>query len=240
MSDLLKSVDIRTRLGWMMGGLAVVAALGAVGVGLNGYLNDPRTTAANRPAALVVNGADDPLAPKVFDKTAQVRVHVAGAVRKPGVYALPDWARVEDAIKKARGPLPTADLDAINLADRIRDGEQIRVPYQGRAAISTTHPPTPDPPSIPPTVGGRGVGRYPFAGTPTQGAPPGGGGGEVDLNTATLEQLESLPGIGGSLAAAIIEYRTQHGRFLQPEDLLNVRGIGQRKFEQIRPRVVVR
>ncbi|MBM3458615.1 MAG: hypothetical protein FJX77_08810, partial [Armatimonadetes bacterium] len=183
MSGHFQSMDLRSRLGWMMGALAIVAALGAVGVGLNGYLNRPRTTPD--PARVRTEGAsaaDDPLAPRIFDKTGQFRVHVAGAVKRPGVYALPDWSRVVDAVKKAGGALPSADLDAINLADRIRDAEQIRIPFRGRSERSSAHAPTADPGVVPLAAGGVRSGRYPFAAS----GEPKDAEGSLDLNQATL------------------------------------------------------
>jgi competence protein ComEA len=105
----------------------------------------------------------DPNAPRLFDRSEPIRIHVAGAVRRPGVYSLPAWARVVDAVKKAGGATSEADLDAINLADHLQDAEQLRVPLKGRRGPLTAHQPTPEPPPLSPTAGGHGLGRYPFA-----------------------------------------------------------------------------
>jgi competence protein ComEA len=147
---------------WLLG-LVVVAVLAALGMAYQGYRTTPP---APTPGGLVAGGSgedQDPNAPRLFDRSEPIRVHVAGAVRKPGVYSLPAWARVIDAIKKAGGGTTEADLDAINLADRLQDAEQLRVPMKGRPGSLTAHQPTPEPPPVPPNAGGHGIGRYPFA-----------------------------------------------------------------------------
>lgn len=243
---------------WMMGSVALVAALAAVGVGLNGYRSSPRLPELPQPltpaTAATPGAASDPLAPRLFDRSAPIRVHVAGAVRRPGVYGLSAWARVEDALKKAGGAATGADLDAINLADRLRDGEQVRFPYRGRPEPLAVHPPTPAPLPVPATLGGQRAGRYPFApaalplaaagrgsggsGGAAAGSTAGGAGGlfptPINLNTATREQLDQVPGIGPATAERIIAHREQHGPFQRPEDLLQVDGIGPGRFAQLR------
>lgn len=239
------------RLSWIMGTLAAGAALTAVGVGLNGMRTAPVTKQPRAESAVSAVGEEaDPLAPKLFDKSGTIRVHVAGAVKKPGVYSLQEWARVVDAMKRAGGPTAQADLDAINLADAIKDGEQVRIPTRGRSERLTSHLPAPEPGSLEATVGGVRGGRFPFthpsppsaprvtiegaaatATTETAAASP------LNLNSADKGDLEALPGIGPSTADAILNYREQSGPFVAPEDLLNVRGIGQKKFAQIRPLV---
>ncbi len=234
------------RLAWIMGSLAVGGILTAVGVSLNGYRNTPVTP--EQRAALVsgpVSPEDtDPMAPRLFDKSGPIRVHVAGAVKKPGVYSLPEWARVVDAMKRAGGPTQQADLDAINLADPVKDGEQVRIPLRGRPQRLTSHQPAPEPGPVQSTVGGNRSGRYPFTlsaeavSSPVVVRSSSGPAGKtqfpLNLNTATQKQLEELPGIGPSTAEAILAYRRQSGPFTQPEDLLNVRGIGEGRFDQIR------
>lgn len=146
-------------------------------------------------------------------------VHVAGAVAKPGVYRLPQGARVADAVAAAGGATARAWLDAINLAAPLADGVQVLVPARGEA-----------PPSG--AAGGGGGSGGVGSGT-TRGLP-------VDLNTADVRALEALPGIGPALAARIVEHRTRHGRFRRLEDLLEVPGIGPRTLERLRPHVTVR
>jgi competence protein ComEA len=222
-------------MGWILGSLTVGATLAAVSVGFNGYRTAPPRDVRALAAASAAEPAEDPLAPRLFEQTTSVRVHVAGAVKKPGVYTLPAWARVIDAVKKAGGAAANADTDGINLADRIQDGEQIRIPVRGRRVDLQTHRPAPEPLPVAATVGGRGTGRYPFAQAeaPTAGAQP----GTVDVNTAGREDLDRLPGVGPATADKIIAYRQEHGPFLQPEDLMNVKGIGPAKFERMRPMI---
>lgn len=220
--------------------LAVGGILAAVGVGLNGYQKSPRPAEGPARAGVAPNaGADtDPLAPRLFDQPQPLRVHVVGAVRKPGVYSLPAWARVTDAVKKAGGPTQQADLEAINLADHLKDGEQLRIPRKGRPEALTSHRPTPEPPAVVVTAGGHRPGRYPFTVSRAAG-PATAAAGPISINSATAEQLETLPGVGPSTAAKIIKYRTEFGPFQKPEDLMNVSGIGPARFEKIRPLIVV-
>lgn len=147
-----------------------------------------------------------------------VTVHAAGAVNRPGVYALSDGARVADVVTAAGGLATDADMDRLNLAARVSDGERVYVPRKGEES-----PPTP-------VTGGATNG----SGTTKPGAAP---AGPIDLNTATVEQLDTLPGVGPSTSAAIITYRDRNGRFRAVDELLDVPGIGPAKLEAIRPLV---
>ncbi|GLB67391.1 ComEA family DNA-binding protein [Arthrobacter mangrovi] len=140
-------------------------------------------------------------------------VHVAGAVKKPGIVRLAATARVFEALDKAGGALPEADLAALNLAAMVSDGQQIFVP-------SPQHQPP----------GGAAAGAPPA----TSGGPGAAGGqagsgntGKVNLNTATVEELTGLPRVGPVLAQRIVDFREQHGAFTRPEDLDAVPGIGE-------------
>lgn len=224
---------------WALTTVTAVAALLAVGVWLNGYRSTPTANSPVNPVGVSNQPGADPLEPRLFGQSAPVRVHVAGAVKKPGVYTLPGWSRVIDALKKAGGAAANADLDAINLADPIRDGEQIRIPVKGQPETLPAHQPTPAPAPVPPTVGGRGMGRYPFAtGAATSGrakkATP---ASPVNINTAGIEQLQTLPGVGPATAERIVQFRQEHGPFLKPEDLMNVKGIGEKKFARLQPMI---
>jgi competence protein ComEA len=147
-------------------------------------------------------------------------VDVAGKVRKPGIYRLPDGSRVADALESAGGVKPGTDVSGLNRARRLVDGEQI---VAGGA----------------PAAGGPGKGAG--AGAAPGGAAGGGSGGEqgqpVSLNSATAEQLETLPGVGPVLAQHIIEYREAHGGFTSVDQLQDVNGIGERRFADIEPKV---
>lgn len=142
-----------------------------------------------------------------------VFVHVAGAVRSPGVYELPAGARVADALRAAGGATAQADANSINLARACVDGERVYVPRKGET-------PPPDP-------GGGGPGG------------DAGGGGKININLATVTQLEELPGIGPSLAQRIVDYRDKHGPFKTIRDLMKVQGIGEKKFAALEEYVTV-
>jgi competence protein ComEA len=141
---------------------------------------------------------------------AAVVVDVSGAVRHPGVYRLASGARVLDAVNRA-DPRARADLAAVNLAARLTDGEQVIVPTRG-------HP-----------------GSVPTAGSGESAAPP----APVSLNSGTLEQLETLDGIGPALAQRIIDYRTLHGGFRSLEELDQVSGIGPARLAALHGRVTL-
>ena len=189
-----------------------------------------------------------------FPERPYIRVHVAGAVVRPGLYPLPRESRVGDAVEAAGGPMPDADLDRLNLADFLRDGDQVRVPRRALAppelpfsAAPVRSPrgvPLPEPPPLPPEVGGVYSGRMPSE-SDTSPAPARSRRterpiGVVNLNTATVEELQTLPSIGPVLAKRIVEYRNTHGPFQRPEELIEVKGIGPRTFERLRPYVTVR
>jgi competence protein ComEA len=136
-------------------------------------------------------------------------VHVAGAVRRPGVYSLGPGARVQDAVRRAGGARHSANLDAVNLAAKLADGQQIIVPSNAPAAVAG-------------------------AASPAPGEAP---GAPVSLGSATLEQLQTLDGVGPATAAKIVAYRTEHGGFRSVDDLANVPGIGPKKLAAMKPHV---
>jgi competence protein ComEA len=140
---------------------------------------------------------------------------VEGAVLQPGVHRLPTGARVTDAVAAAGGLAPTADGARLNLAAPLQDGQRVYVPAVGQEP--------------PPVVGPTG----PQGGSDEQPSGP------VDLNTADADALDALPGIGPATAAAIIEHRKEIGGYTSVDQLLDVRGIGEAKLEQLRPLVTV-
>ena len=181
------------------------------------------TGATGSPGAVGAPGSPDSDAPG----TTQVTVHVAGAVLAPGVVTLAPGARVVDAVRAAGGLAADADSDRINLAAPLVDGSRIAVPRRGEG------PPVEVPTSVP--VAPAGPAGRGSAGSGTGSAPA----APVDLNTATAEQFDALPGIGPSTATAIIARRDQSGPFRSVDDLLDVRGIGPAKLDAIRNLVTV-
>ncbi|AOX67867.1 hypothetical protein BJK06_15755 [Curtobacterium sp. BH-2-1-1] len=152
-----------------------------------------------------------------------VVVHVVGAVARPGVVTLPGGSRVSDAVERAGGARDDADLARLNLARVLVDGERLYVPKVGET-------------DIPAALDGSS--------SSSDSAGAGGGAGSaddavVDLNTADQTLLETLPGIGPSLAGRILAWRDEHGRFAAVEDLLDVSGIGDVRFAELRDRVRV-
>ena len=162
---------------------------------------------------------------------AMVTVHAAGAVAAPGVYTLAATARVADVLTAAGGVLPEADVNRLNLATKVADGERVYVLRQG------------EPPDAAGVAGGGAAGAAGSLGGSAGGSPASAGAGGppplIDLNTATLEQLDTLPGVGPATAQAILTYRTRHGRFRSVTELLQVPGIGPAKLEAVRPLVKV-
>lgn len=170
--------------------LAVLLLLGAR------WLDRPDVTAV--PAAAPVRVRAGPAV------RPRVTVDVTGAVRRPGLYRLPDGSRVADALERAGGPTRKAFLEGVNLAAPLADGQQVLVPRK-------------------PAIGG---------------AVPGAATGPVSLSTATLEQLDTLPGVGPVTAQKILDYRSGHGAFRSVEELDAVPGIGPATVEELRELVV--
>lgn len=182
-------------------------------------------------------GPTPPASPPVSPPVREIVVHVVGQVATPGVVRLGDGARVTDALAVAGGPLPAADLQHVNLARVLTDGEQVYVPKPGETAPAGWAA------AGAPGAGGPGAGGpvAPAAGPPGGAGRPTGltGAAAVDLNTADLAALDSLPGVGPVLAQRIIDWRRSHGRFSSVEELAEVTGIGEKLLAGIRSRVRV-
>jgi competence protein ComEA len=146
--------------------------------------------------------------PSPIPTPAQLAVYVTGAVVNPGVYYLPEGSRVEEALQEAGGPTAEADLNRVNLAQRVHDEEQIYVPEVGEES-----------PLVP-------------LGSPSEGGP-------ININTASVAELEALPGIGPTLAQCVVDYREAQGPFAAIEDIMNVQGIGEGLFNEIRDLITV-
>jgi competence protein ComEA len=159
----------------------------------------------------------------VTSSAGQVRVYVVGQVQRPGVVSLAAGARVEDAVDAAGGSTGKADLAVMNLARKVVDGERIVVPRPGEKV--PTADPIPAPDGAAPADGQAGTSSAP--GTP------------VDLNTATVADLDALPGVGPVIAGRIVAWRQQNGNFKTVDDLGEVSGIGDATLEKLRPLVRV-
>ncbi|MDQ3645748.1 MAG: helix-hairpin-helix domain-containing protein [Actinomycetota bacterium] len=189
-----------------LAGAAVVVTLVLVGRPAPAQIAPPSQLAAPSqppPAAVASVSSSGPT----------VLVHVAGAVRKPGLYEFPPGARIADAIETAGGPTARADLDALNLAELLVDGTKVEVVRVGES----------------PTVAPGAVG-------PTTGAQP---GALIPLNSADQAMLETIPGVGPVTAMAILSYREQIASFSSLEQLLEVDGIGPATFDSIRTYVTL-
>lgn len=192
--------------------LAVVVSLGGF---RGGVVIERESAPATAPAvtAETLSAASPP-----ESVVASAFVHIDGAVVAPGVYELTgEHPRVNDAVMAAGGLTGDADTTALNLAAALSDGEKVHVPRQGEVMASGQT-------SLGPASGSDG-------GASSSGV--------ININTATAEELDSLPGIGPSTAAAIVEDRERNGPFASPEDLMRVSGIGEGKFSKLKDQIRV-
>ncbi|SHI35505.1 helix-hairpin-helix domain-containing protein [Desulfofundulus thermosubterraneus] len=206
--------------------ILIVAAILVFGGGYRYALWQQRVDAKNKPAL-------EQLKPPENLEKKELVVHVAGAVEKPGVYRLPSGARVQDAVQMAVAR-PEADLDMLNLAAPLADGQKLVVPVKQPGLTGGAVPLQNMPGSGPVNATLR---DNPFA--QPHGKSPTGSGSLVNINTADQKELETLPGIGPSLAQRIIQYRETNGPFKVPEDIKNVSGIGDKRFEQLKDYITV-
>ncbi|MEO7122098.1 MAG: ComEA family DNA-binding protein [Lacisediminihabitans sp.] len=206
---LLSPVKSRMRLGI---GAAVVLVL--VGLGIAVLVSTLGSHGTTKSLVASVGPSGSPSTGTAGSKagkasSAAIFVHVVGAVERPGLFSLRDGDRVVDAIAAAGGFADTADQAQVNLARFVSDGEQLVVPVIG---------------ATPPAAGAAGGGAA---------------GGKVNLNTADLTTLETLPRVGPAMAQRIIDWRTSKGRFTSVEDLMSVTGVGDKTFEQLKALVTV-
>ncbi|MDR3541739.1 MAG: helix-hairpin-helix domain-containing protein [Desulfosporosinus sp.] len=175
----------------------------------------------------------------------EIVVYVAGAVEKPGLVHLAPDARLDDALKQV-SPLPEANLDSMNPAEKLKDGQKVSVPYKS-LTLSPGTTVVGNPQNVVSGSTGNNVGS-------TTGTDSGAVGvglvnsssvssasleGKININTAGVAELDKLSGVGPALAQRIIQYRTEHGPFARPEDLENVSGIGTKTFEKMASQVTV-
>lgn len=153
---------------------------------------------------------------KTKDDKEDIVVYVIGAVKTPGVYSLQEDSRIKDAIEIAGGPLEDADLLILNLAEKLQDEDKLYVPRQGEINKDVQNIPDQN----------FGISSK--------------DDDKVNINTATLEELKTLPGIGPATAQKIIDHRSENGLFKTIEDIKNVSGIGDKKFEQIKEKITAR
>ena len=166
--------------------------------------------------------------PQPTNTPQPLRVYVTGQVNRPDVYYLPPGSIIKDAIALAGGPTDTADLTIVNLAQELQDQQQITLPAKSETL--------PTPPVV---VGGVANPAPATNGSQSAGSQPLIAGQKINLNTATLDDLTQLSGIGPAIAQRIIDYRTSNGHFSVIEDLVNVKGIGSATFEKVKDSVTI-
>lgn len=219
-------------------GLRAAVLLGALAVVLSGWFwwraatGAPEVVAPSEPSSAAVHepgpGRDlvavPPSGTAAAPDTRRILVHVAGAVLKPGVVELPEGSRLREAVAAAGGCAPAADPDRLNLAAVVEDGEKVLVPERGQ-------PPAGEP------AAGDGAGAAESGAGATGGA--GTGGARINLNTAGVAELGTLPRVGPVLAQRIVDWRQEHGRFQSVEELDAVDGVGPKLLAALLPLVRV-
>jgi competence protein ComEA len=208
-------VGIRERLDSLsraeLAGLVVVVVATLAGAGLWYMRSLPKPVAIASGGAAPGGGATPASASSPSPSSPPIIVDVTGWVRSPGVYEFAAGERVIDAVERAGGARPNADLSGLNLAAPLTDGTQVVVPKEGAAGATGS----------------------------TSGDGSTSAGGLININTASATELEELSGIGEVLAAAIVDYRTENGAFASVDELEDVSGIGPSTLEEIRDQVTV-
>lgn len=208
-----ETVDDVRHLRWRVAAFVVAALVGAVVLGISHLSQNTATGVSNKSFATTVTTA--PYGPTTT-VPASVVLYVVGAVNKPGLYTVGKNARLTDAIDAAGGFAANADTMRLNLAAKVADGQRVYVVRKGEATSADVG------------IATSGAGGSTSAAS-----------GPVNINDATPKQLEELPGVGPATAAAIAQYREQHGAFGSVNDLAKVKGIGPSKLAQIVPAATV-
>ena len=201
----------KTRVTWLVAGVFLGIIVGVGGVTLSRQI---------QPAPIVITPPAPTATPQPTATPGPILVFVNGQVARPAVYELPPGSRVEAAITAAGGFTEEANTAVVNLAQPLNDGAQVYVP-----GAEENWP-------------AAGVVVNPAAGAAAR-SPGNGAVGLININTATIEELDALPGIGPSIAQKIVEYRESNGPFATIESIMDVPGIGEAKFAQIREQITV-
>ena len=188
-----------------------------------GGAGDPGSAGENGGGSAAGDTADEVAEPE------EIAVHVTGAVGEPGLVTIMSDSRVADAVTAAGGMTDEAEPELLNLARSVTDGEHVHVPVEGEDPLPATEPPAPTEPAVD------------TGATPDADADGAGSGNEpvIDINQASADELETLPGVGPSRAEAIVAYREENGPFATPGDLRGVTGIGEAIFQNLADRVTV-
>jgi len=194
-----------------MAAAAAVILLLLLGVAYSHFRSKPRVVRIIGRESTASSAVDS----RVQAGRAQLSIHVAGAVNKPGLYEVGEGSRVADAVSRAGGPAPDALLDNLNLAARLKDGEKVMVPRGTQQA-----------------AGQQDVSAEAATGS-------GSSGSAVNINIASVDELDRLPGVGPALSQRIVEYRQKNGAFSSVEELDNVEGIGPSKMESLKDLVTI-
>jgi competence protein ComEA len=222
-------LDPAARGAVLLGMVALLAALVALGLAWRAAPRPVALPSAASPVVTGATGAAPASAPALAagpspstSPPGRIVVDVAGKVRRPGVVTLPGGARVADALARSGGVLPGTDTSALSLARRLTDGEQVLVTGKPGTAPAVAAAPGP--------AGGAGG-----SGGGGAAAPAADPTSPLDLNTATVEQFDALPGVGPVLAGRIVEYRTAHGGFTSVDQLREVKGLGGKTGSELLP-----
>lgn len=196
-------------------------------IDLNSLIGEEDKTELNSKQEIITNEENSINIINEKQSYETIVVHITGEVKKEGVIYLEKGARIIDAIKEAGGETKQADLSQVNLAYELQDGQKLYIPSKNEKISEYII-----------DESGQSIGESKSS-TGLSGNKEDGKNVKVNINTATLEELDNLPGIGPSLAERIIEYREENGKFKSIEDIQNVKGIGESKYNDIKEKIIV-